>query len=128
MSLTLSIAFITLILGYLLGSSASNRHHRQRTFREQHFQLKHDQVLAAIENELVDYALNSSKVQSHFNASFTVFENNFRKNFTSCLETSQEGSGNESVDVFIRTFLREGNDNFLKCAQNMKDFLRSDFD
>lgn len=125
MSLTLSIAFVTLILGYLLGHSTSDRFHRQKQLREQHNQRRFDEILTTIEDELINYTLNNSKVQSFYNANFTIFESDYRKNFTVCLETTQESLGYVSVDNFIRIFFKEEHDIFLTCARNMINFLGS---
>lgn len=116
-----------LILGYFLGKSASDRHHEIRILRKQneHYYRSYDEELDVIEDELVEYVLNSSKIQNYYNTSFSNFENNFKENFTSCFLKTQESLENEGIENFIRKFVKGRPTNFLECKKNMNAFLKS---
>jgi 2-methylisocitrate lyase-like PEP mutase family enzyme len=128
----MSIAFLTLILGFLLGKSTSDRYHVIKDHKRQtELLLRLSQGgndIDKIEDALI--TMVRAKLLTNFKEYYSDhhFEvNNLMKNnFTSCMHTSLNfNTSQEDFEDFTRHLIREEQKSFIKCADNLNHFVQN---
>lgn len=135
--MTMSIAFITLILGFLLGKFTSDRNHliKENYKRQQEVNYRPQ----ATQNE-VDLLINSviDAVREKLSTSSTFKEQLLKeeggkkiaaslgRNFTSCLNEFAFESEEEDLEDFLKHLLRTSYNFYVKCAKELKSILLID--
>lgn len=121
----MSIAFLMMILGFLLGKSTSDRHHSVREHLRQQNEVNRQDDIVKIENALVDFAAfkTPTNVKTFYNENYDDFQEHIKEHFVQCLDTSYQNTTVDSLEEFVKYFVREEYKNFKLCAYNLKDFL-----
>lgn len=131
----MSIAFLTMILGFLLGKSTSDRHHlirdhlkRQNEADSIASQCPHD--FDKTEAELMSIARTEmgKNFTEIYADQYAAFNNQIAESFTQCLQlrnrTQTHQDVNESFEHFLKSFLDEESRLFYSCFDNLKPVLR----
>lgn len=130
----MSIAFITLIFGFLLGKFTSDRNHLiKENYRRQHDVTYRPQVTISevdkLINNVVDTAREKLTSDSSFKEQYFKEEGakkivtTLRTNFTSCLSKFTVDVDEEDLEDFLRHILRNSYNLYLTCANNLRNIL-----
>lgn len=122
--MTMSIAFITLIFGFLLGKFTSDRNHIiKENYKRQHD--THKTVIAQNEvDKLINSVIDAAKTNYKDHTEGTKNAKYFERNFTNCLiDDNSHDHLDEDFDDFLSHFLRHYYDMYLKCANDLRKTL-----
>lgn len=131
--MSLSIGFITLILGFLLGKSTSERHFALKEHTRLQKELLHRSSLGEneaekIENALLSLAkvkLSSTNFKEYYNDQPTIINNQLKQNFTNCISSATFNTSQENLETFLSHLIQEEYNSFLKCSDDLKTFLQN---
>lgn len=127
-SLTMSIAFLTLIAGFLLGKSTSDRYHLMKEHRRQ-TELLHRQSIADIDQiELAISNIVKAKLTTNFKDyyadQYQLVNSQLKQNFSNCIADTTLNTSLDDFNEFSRHLIREEYNSFIKCADILKTFLQ----
>jgi hypothetical protein len=128
--MTMSIAFIALIFGFLLGKFTSDRNHilkskgptthRPITIVEHEI----DKVIASvIDAARARQTATNSKDQYFREGEDALQLPFFRTNFTRCLSEVPDEQQDESLEDSLNNILRNHYNMYLKCARDLRSML-----
>lgn len=127
-SVSMSIAFLTLIIGFLLGKSTSDRHHAIKDNRRQN-ELAHrssENDIEKVENALILVA--KSKLLTNFKEYYDNQPNDvntkLKQNFTNCMDATSVNIYQANLEDFLSNLIREEFVSFITCADSLKKFLQ----
>jgi hypothetical protein len=129
----MSIAFLTLILGFLLGKSTSDRHHLMRDHLKR--QNEADSIASRCktdfdktEAELMSIARTemTKNFTDTYSEQYSTINNQIAESFNQCLKnrTQAHQNLNESFEHFLRSFIDEESNFFYTCFDGLKPLLR----
>lgn len=129
----MSIAFLTLILGFLLGKSTSDRfHHFKEHNKRLSDELLHRESPGASEMERIENAFAGivrAKLLTNFNEYYSdsnqVVNNQIKQNFTSCIASTSFNTSLLDLEEFTKHLIREEYNSFIKCADVLKQFVQN---
>jgi hypothetical protein len=132
----MSIAFVTLIFGFLLGKFTSDRNHLIKENYRRQAEITHRPVV--MQNE-VDKIINSvieaarRKLSTNFKEQYykehegaNQYTTMLSHNFTECIGEIKYESEEEDLEDFIKHMLRNYYDLFVKCARDLRKILLND--
>lgn len=125
----MSIAFLTLILGFLLGKSTSDRHHliREHNRRQNELILRSPQDIDKIEIALINSAKAklSTVFEEYYLEQHLTINKQLKENLTQCIDSTTFDTSQEDLEDFLRHLIREEYNSFIKCADNLIKFLQN---
>lgn len=128
----MSIAFLCLILGFLLGKSTSDRHHllrEQKRVSEELSNRAKSSELDKIENALISTVRTklSTNFDDFYSNQSTEVNTQLKQNFTLCITntSSFEIQSQDNLEDFTKQLIREGFNSFIKCANTLRKFLEN---
>jgi hypothetical protein len=131
----MSIAFITLIFGFLLGKFTSDRNHLiKENYRRMHDTKPPQNEVDKLINSLSEVAKNFNVEQfskdhnKNYDSEATAINMHkiMHNNFTNCLSDvnyEQLSETIEDLDDFLKHMLRNYYENFKKCVTNLRKVL-----
>lgn len=135
-SMTMSVAFIALIFGFLLGKFTSDRNHLiKENFKRQHDVTYRPQVTLSEVDKLINSVLESAREKLSTDSSFKEqyfkdegakkIVSTLRSNFTSCFNEITTEPEDEDLEDFLRHILRNSYNLYLKCANDLRIILEN---
>lgn len=130
-SVSLSIGFITLILGFLLGKSTADRHHALKD----HKRLQNSRSslggtdIEKIEHALLSVAsakLLSTTFNEYYSSNTSTVNNQLKNHFTNCIQSTFLNASQDNLEIFLSHLLNEEYRSFIKCSDDLKTFLQND--
>lgn len=132
----MSVAFITLIFGFLLGKFTSDRNHLiKENYKRQHDVTYRPQVTLSEVDKLINNVLDSAREKLSTDSSFKEqyfneegakkIVSTLRNNFTNCLSEFTIDVEEEDLEDFLRHILRNSYNLFLKCANDLRIILEN---
>jgi hypothetical protein len=132
----MSVAFITLIFGFLLGKFTSDRNQLiKENYKRQHDVTYRPQVTVSEVDKLIKNVLeaareklstdNSFKEQYFKDGGAKKILSTLRSNFTSCLSEFAIDFEEEDLEDFLRHILRNSYNLYLKCANDLRNTLEN---
>lgn len=131
--MTMSVAFITLIFGFLLGKFTSDRNQLiKENFKRQHDVTHRPQVITEVDkliNNVLDTAREKLSSDNSFKEQYLKDEgakqivSTLRNNFTNCLSEFTVDSDKEDLEDFLRHILRNSYNLYLKCANGLNKLI-----
>lgn len=129
-SLTMSIAFLSLIGGFLLGKSTSDRYHLIREHKRQNELLQRaslaDSDIDDIEARLsgIVRAKLSTNFKDYYAEQYLLVNSQLQQNFTGCIADTAFNASRDDLEEFSRHLIRDQYNSFIKCADILKTFLQ----
>lgn len=136
--MTMSIAFITLIFGFLLGKFTADRNHIIRDNHKRQNEIAHRPAVMQSEiDKVINSVIDAAKIKQLTNLKehYSKETNNdeegakrylkfFGENFTSCLrEVTYENHIDKNLEDFMSSLLRNYYNVYLKCARELRGVL-----
>lgn len=131
-SLTMSIAFITLIFGFLLGKFTSDRNHIIKENLKRQQELSHKTVVAQSEvDRLIDSVIEAAqfKLTTNFKEQYlsehgaSKYHNYLEQNFTSCINGVSRDTSQDDLADFLNNLLRNYYKIYIKCSKELRNIL-----
>jgi hypothetical protein len=132
-SLTMSVAFITLIFGFLLGKFTSDRNHLiKENYKRQHEVTDRPQTVNEVDkliSSVIDAARERMSTSSEFKEQYFKDEGAKKvvsalgKNFTTCFKEFLIDDDEEDLEDFLKHILRNYYNLYLKCANELRSIL-----
>lgn len=125
----MSIAFLTLILGFLLGKSTTERHQliREHNKRLLTTTVHRDSDIDNIENALI--TIVRAKLSTNFNEYYSdhhlMINSEMKQSFTNCIAATSFNTSQDDLEDFTRHLVREEFNSFMMCADNLIKFLQN---
>jgi hypothetical protein len=129
----MSVAFITLIFGFLLGKFTSDRNHLiKENYKRQHEVTYRPQTINEVDkliSSVIDAAREKLSGGSDFKEQYFKEEGAKRvvsalgKNFTTCLTEFSFDVEEEDLEDFLKHILRNYYNLYLKCANDLRTIL-----
>lgn len=135
-SMTMSVAFIALIFGFLLGKFTSDRNHLiKENYKRQHDVTHRPQMTFSEVDKLINSVIETAREKLSTDISFKeqYFKDEgakkivttLRSNFTSCLKEFSADSEEEDLEDFLRQILRSSYNLYLKCVNELRIILEN---
>lgn len=132
----MSVAFIALILGFLLGKFTSDRNQLiKENYKRQHDVTYRPQVTLSEVDKLINSVIETAReklsTDSNFKEQYFMEEGakkivtTLRTNFTGCLSEFSIDLEEEDLEDFLRHILKNSYNLFLKCANELKVILEN---
>ncbi|KAG5683622.1 hypothetical protein PVAND_012895 [Polypedilum vanderplanki] len=132
-SMTMSIAFIALIFGFLLGKFTSDRNHiikekrptihKPLVMENEIEKVINTVVRAARIREMTNYKEQHSKEEEENDDDAKSFLSFYRTNFTNCLSDVTNDNLDDTLEDFLHNLLTEHYKIYLKCARELENIL-----
>lgn len=126
----MSIAFLTLILGFLLGKSTSDRFHAMRDQKRQSELLLRTSQSRSDVDKIEDALINivvaklSTNFKEFYSDHHSEVNDQMKQNFTNCMNTSFNTS-QEDFEDFSRHLIREEYNSLIKCTKILQVFVQN---
>lgn len=130
----MSIAFVALILGFLLGKFTSDRNHIIKESIRRKSELSHRTVVPQNEvDRMIDFVNEGAqfKLTTNFKDQLDSeqvakkYTNNLRSNFSTCICQNNFDASTDDLAEFLSNLLRYHYKNYLKCTKDLHNDLVS---
>lgn len=123
----MSVAFLTLVLGFLFGKSTSDRHHLIReNNRKQNGLLLEKSDIDKIEASLLVAA--NAKMSTSFNESYSEryqeINTLLQQHWLDCIGMPTFNTTIDELGDFVKQIVRQEYNNFINCSESLNLFLQ----
>lgn len=126
----MSIAFLTLIAGFLLGKSTSDRYHLMKEHRRQTELLHRPPSSADSDIDRIELAFSvvvkaklTTNFKDYYADQYQLVNSQLKQKFSNCTADTTLNTSLDDLNEFSRHLIREEYNSFIKCADILKTFL-----
>lgn len=129
--MTLSIAFLMLIVGFLLGKSTSDRHHSLKVHNRHNVSFngmfKEDERMKKIEQDLKDIAKEKlmAGFKEIYSDQYLLINNQLKDRFQSCINSTNFDTSGEDLEGILVDLITVQHESFIKCIDDLEKFLKN---